>query len=70
MSFNVFYPVFRYIPVPVSGDLLYLGIAATFVLVKLADLLADPVDPYRPLQAAVRLLTGDLWDRSRGTKED
>ncbi|XP_023331794.1 trimeric intracellular cation channel type 1B.1 [Eurytemora carolleeae] len=59
-----------HIPAPVSGDLLYLGIVGVFILVKLAPLLGEPIDPFKPLQKAVHLLTGDLWNNVENIKED
>ena len=52
------YTLFRYLPVPLSGDLLYLSIVAVFLMVKLSGILAEPIDPFVPLDSAVGLLTG------------
>eukprot|EP00088_Acartia_fossae_P018182 TRINITY_DN20470_c0_g1_i2.p1 TRINITY_DN20470_c0_g1~~TRINITY_DN20470_c0_g1_i2.p1 ORF type:complete len:260 (+),score=64.02 TRINITY_DN20470_c0_g1_i2:43-822(+) len=53
-----------YLIPPVTGDLLYLGIVSTFIMVKLSGILADPIDPFAPLDMVVTLATGGLWDAS------
>lgn len=47
---------------PLSGDLLYLGIVSTFIMVKLSGVLAEQIDPFAPLDMLVGLVTGGLWD--------
>ena len=47
---------FRHIPL--SLDLLYLCIVSTFLVVKLAGILAQPIDPFKPLDYVVDLATG------------
>jgi len=59
-----------YVPVPIAGDLLYLSIVAVFIFVKLSGVLAEPVDPFKPLEAGVGLLTGGLWDDGERVKEE
>jgi len=59
-----------YLPAPLSGDLLYLIIVSVFVMVKLASVLADPVDPFSPLEGTVATLAfGGLWDGSQEKEE-
>lgn len=48
------------IPDPLAGDLLYISIVSTFVVVKLSTLLSQPIDPFRPLDTAVAFVTGGL----------
>ena len=43
---------------PLSGDLLYLGIVSTFIMVKLSGVLAEQIDPFAPLDMLVGLATG------------
>jgi len=51
------------IPRPVSGDLLYLAIVGVFLSVKLSGVLAEPIDPFKPLEATVATVGfGGLWD--------
>jgi hypothetical protein len=53
----------RLVPGPLAGDLLYLCLVSVLVMVKLTSLLSSqPLEPYWPLEAAVHLLTGGLWD--------
>ena len=60
----------RYLPAPLSGDLLYLIIVSVFVMVKLASVLADPVDPFSPLEGTVATLAfGGLWDGNQENEE-
>jgi len=56
--------------VPLALDLLYLGIVSTFLVVKLTSLLADPIDPFKPLDEAVNLLTGGLWENAENLKQE
>jgi len=59
-----------YLPAPLSGDLLYLIIVSVFVMVKLASVLADPVDPFSPLEGTVATLAfGGLWDGNQEKEE-
>jgi len=59
-----------YLPAPVSGDLLYLIIVSVFLMVKLSSVLADPVDPFSPLEGTVATLAfGGLWDGSQEKEE-
>jgi len=58
-----------YIPRPLSGDLLYLIIVTTFILIKLTGVLAEPIDPFVPLDGGVSLLTGALWDNTDDVTE-
>lgn len=59
-----------YLPAPVSGDLLYLAIVCTFITVKLSSILAEPIDPFTPLEGAVATLAfGGLWDASAEKEE-
>jgi len=59
-----------YLPAPVSGDLLYLIIVSVFLLIKLSSVLADPVDPFSPLEGTVATLAfGGLWDGSQEKEE-
>merc|ERR1711973_484456 len=53
-----------YIPRPLSGDLLYLIIVTSFIMIKLSGVLAEPIDPFVPLDSMVALGTGALWDSS------
>jgi len=59
-----------YLPVPLSGDLLYLSIVAVFLMVKLSGILAEPIDPFVPLDSAVGLLTGGMWDGGKVDKTE
>ena len=52
--------IFSYLIPPLTGDLLYLGIVSTFIMVKLSGILAEPIDPFAPLDMAVSLATGML----------
>jgi len=59
-----------YIPSALSGDLLYLVIILTFLMVKLSGLLAEPVDPFTSLETSVATLAfGGLWDGGSGEEE-
>ena len=63
----------RYLPL-ISMDLLYLSIVSTFVLVKLSSVLAQPLDPFLPLESLVCWAgLGGLWDNiqsSDGVKDE
>jgi len=51
------------LPALVSGDLLYLGIILTFITVKLSSVLAEPIDPFKPLESlSAWLCLGGLWE--------
>jgi len=59
-----------YIPSILSGDPLYVVIIITFLIVKLSGLLADPVDPFIPLETSVATLAfGGLWEGESGETE-
>jgi len=59
-----------YLPAPVSGDLLYLVIISVFLVVKLSSVLAEPIDPFTPLEGTVATLAfGGLWDSSAEKEE-
>jgi len=56
-----------YLTTYMSSDLLYLLIVFTFITIKLAALVADPIDPFQPLeQLGAYLVFGGLWDGIRG----
>ena len=47
----------------ISMDLLYITIITTFVMIKLSGVLAEPVDPFQPLEQILSSLAlGGLWD--------
>ena len=57
----------RYLPL-ISMDLLYLSIVSTFVLVKLSSVLAQPLDPFLPLESLVCWAgLGGLWDNMQSS---
>jgi len=59
-----------YLPSPISGDLLYLVIVSVFVAVKLSSVLAEPVDPFAPLEGTVASVAfGGLWDANEEKEE-
>ena len=61
------HPPPRYLTTYMSSDLLYLLIVFTFITIKLAALVADPIDPFQPLeQLGAYLVFGGLWDGIRG----
>merc|ERR1719394_102043 len=46
-----------------SFDLLYISVVTTFIIIKLSGVLADPIDPFIPLENSVSFLAlGGLWD--------
>eukprot|EP00092_Neocalanus_flemingeri_P015172 GFUD01016389.1.p1 GENE.GFUD01016389.1~~GFUD01016389.1.p1 ORF type:complete len:266 (+),score=54.72 GFUD01016389.1:46-843(+) len=50
-----------------SSDLLYLLIVSTFIMIKLAALVAQPIDPFEPLeQIGAYLALGGLWENTSG----
>ena len=60
----------RYLPL-ISMDLLYLSIVSTFVLVKLSSVLAQPLDPFLPLESLVCWAgLGGLWDNMQSSDGD
>ena len=47
----------------ISVDLLYLVIISTFITIKLSGVLADPIDPFKPVEdTAAFVALGGLWD--------
>ena len=47
----------------ISVDLLYLIIISTFITIKLSGVLADPIDPFKPVEdTAAFVALGGLWD--------
>ena len=60
----------RYLPSAVSGDLLYLVIVSVFLAVKLSFILAEPIDPFSPMEGIVATVAfGGLWDSSDEMEE-
>jgi len=59
-----------YIPVPLTGDLLYLSIVTVFIMVKLSGVLAEPLDPFTFIDYITSILTGGLWESSDETDEN
>ena len=57
----------------VSADLLYLAIILTFVTIKLASVLDNPIDPFKPVESLFAWLSlGGLWENiqdSEGKQE-
>ena len=52
-----------------SGDLLYLGIIITFITLKLSSVLADPIDPFKPLESlSAWLCLGGLWENMQDSE--
>jgi len=46
-----------------SFDLLYISVVTTFIIIKLSGVLADPIDPFIPVENSVSFLAlGGLWD--------
>lgn len=53
----------------VSADLLYLAIILTFVTIKLASVLAEPIDPFKPVESlAAWLSLGGLWENMQDSE--
>jgi len=51
------------VPPPLSGDLLYISIVSGFLFIKLSSILAQPLDPFAPVESLISSLTlGGLWD--------
>jgi len=47
----------------VSADLLYLAIIITFITIKLSSVLADPIDPFKPVESlSAWVCLGGLWE--------
>jgi len=58
------------LPGVLAGDLVYLIIVSVFVSVKLSSVLAEPIDPFVPLEnTAATVAFGGLWD-SPAEKEE
>ena len=57
----------------VTYDLLYLAIILTFITIKLTSVLADPIDPFKPVESLFAWLSlGGLWENiqdSEGKQE-
>ena len=54
---------FSLLPAMLTEDLLYLGIILTFITIKLSSVLADPIDPFRPVESlSAWLCLGGLWE--------
>ena len=46
-----------------SFDLLYISVVTTFIIIKLSGVLADPIDPFIPVENSISFLAlGGLWD--------
>lgn len=55
------------LPAALSLDLLYLMIVSTFIMIKLSSVLAEPVDPFKPLESlGAWLCLGGLWENITG----
>ena len=51
-------------------DLLYITIITTFVMIKLSGVLAESIDPFKPIEQILStLLLGGLWD-NMGEEEE
>jgi len=51
-----------YLPSVIGSDMLYLGIVTVFLMVKLSSVLAEPIDPFAPLEATLASVAfGGLW---------
>ena len=47
----------------ISVDLLYLIIISTFITIKLSGVIADPIDPFKPVEDSAAFVgLGGLWD--------
>jgi len=47
----------------ISSDLMYLSIIIIFIIVKLSGVLAEPIDPFKPIEdSAAFVALGGLWD--------
>ena len=61
-SLKLFISSFSYLTA-LSLDLLYISVVTTFIIIKLSGVLADPIDPFIPVENAVSFLAlGGLWD--------
>ena len=55
------------LPSAISSDMVYLFIVSTFIFIKLTTLVAEPINPFQPLeQIGAYLAFGGLWDGGRG----
>ena len=53
----------------VSADLLYLAIIITFITIKLSSVLADPIDPFKPVESlSAWLCLGGLWENMQDSE--
>lgn len=49
--------------------MLYLAIILTFVTIKLASVLAEPIDPFKPVESlAAWLSLGGLWENMQDSE--
>jgi len=54
----------------VSEDCLYVSIVTTFLLIKLSSILADPVDPFKPVEDLVSfVMLGGMWENMQTSAE-
>ena len=52
-------------------DLLYITIITCFVMVKLSGVLAESIDPFKPIEQILStLLLGGLWDNMGEEEEE
>ena len=59
------------LPATLSRDLLYLMIVTTFIMIKLSSVLADPLDPFKPVESlAAWLCLGGLWENMDSADSD
>ena len=64
-------PFSSLLPAALSLDLLYLMIVSTFIMIKLSSVLAEPVDPFKPLESlAAWLCLGGLWENITGADSE
>jgi len=55
----------------ISMDSIYLLIILTFITIKLSGVLADPIDPFQPIEAILSFVSlGGLWDQMEETSEE
>ena len=53
----------------VSADLLYLAIIITFITIKLSSVLADPIDPFKPVESlSAWVCLGGLWENMQDSE--
>ena len=53
-----------------SEDCLYVSIVTTFLLIKLSSILADPVDPFKPVEDLVSfVMLGGMWENMQTSAE-